>query len=417
MPRTLERLEPATWPSSRYTTPATTTDHIVGLRFSYAPAVPAGVATLTTNTFTGAQAIDAGNLDIDASTAITGNVTKNGTLFLHNFGLGNTFLGLSAGNSTLFGSLNVGVGDAALTALRSGSDNRAVGWNALSHNTTGGSNTALGMQSLWMSTSGNQNTAAGWQALQFNTGGDFNTAIGAGALRTATANQNTAVGNLALISITTGGRNVAIGSHAGENSSTGFDNIYIGTNVTGAEGETKTIYLGAQGTQTHTFIAGIRGITTGVGNAVPVVIDSNGQLGTVSSSIRFKEDVHDMGGASQRLLGLRPVTFRYAKAYANGDRPIQFGLVAEEVADVFPELAVRNADGQVETVHYETLSVLLLNELQRQEKRIDALQQATAEHSGPGVVITSARGGCGPSRSRGRSSRRCPRRPADRTVP
>jgi hypothetical protein len=102
-----------------------------------------------------------------------------------------------------------------------------------------------------------------------------------------------------------------------------------------------------------------------------VVIDSNGQLGTISSSVRFKEDVHDMADVSQRLMQLRPVTFRYTRAYTDGAKPIQYGLIAEEVAEVFPELAVRGADGQVETVHYETLNVLLLNELQKQQAHLD----------------------------------------------
>lgn len=103
-------------------------------------------------------------------------------------------------------------------------------------------------------------------------------------------------------------------------------------------------------------------------DAVPVVIDSLGQLGTVSSSRRFKEDIQDMGDISRRLFQLRPVSFRYARTYVDGSKPIQYGLVAEEVAEVFPELAVRGANGQVETVHYETLSVLLLNEVPRQER-------------------------------------------------
>src|SRR6185436_9701201 len=141
-------------------------------------------------------------------------------------------------------------------------------------------------------------------------------------------------------------------------------------------------YLGKQSAVNKTFVAGIRGITTGVADAIPVVIDSNGQLGTISSSIRFKEDIHDMADASRRLLRLRPVTFRYTQAYINGAKPIQYGLIAEEVAEVFPELAVRGADGQVETVHYETLNVLLLNELQKQARndadqaqRIEALER------------------------------------------
>ena len=143
----------------------------------------------------------------------------------------------------------------------------------------------------------------------------------------------------------------------------------------------RTRCIGKVGTQTTTFIAGVRGATTGVANAIPVVIDSNGELGTISSSIRFKQDIHDMADTSRRVLKLRPVTFRYTQAYADGAKPIQFGLVAEEVAEVFPELAVRDAHGNVETVHYETLNVLLLNELKKehdeveqQRQRIDALE-------------------------------------------
>jgi hypothetical protein len=139
------------------------------------------------------------------------------------------------------------------------------------------------------------------------------------------------------------------------------------------------MYLGRVGTQTTTFIAGVRGAVTGVANAIPVVIDSNGQLGTVSSSIRFKEDIHDMADASRRLLELRPVTFRYTHEYIDGAKPLQYGLIAEEVAEVFPELAVRDANGRVETVHYETLNLLLVNEVQKQQQRIEALEQKLNE--------------------------------------
>jgi hypothetical protein len=125
------------------------------------------------------------------------------------------------------------------------------------------------------------------------------------------------------------------------------------------------------------FITGIRGITTANNNAIPVLIDSSGQLGTVSSSRRYKEDIHDMADASRRLLQLRPVTFRYTQAYGDGSKPQQFGLIAEEVAEVFPELAVRDAEGRIDTVHYETLNVLLLNELQKQQRE---LQQAREEN-------------------------------------
>ena len=370
-----------------YTTPTTATDHILGLRFGYEPIKDSGVATLAANTFsgtqtapafvgngsgltglpfpagaatlgantfsgtqtapafagsgasltdvaklganifTGTQTIDAGNLDLDTSTATTGVVTKAGVRFLHNFGSNSVFLGRRAGNLTM----------------------------------SGGANTAVGEGSLQSNTSGIQNAALGNFALLGNTTGQGNTAIGSGAL---SANE-------------VGSNNVAVGAFAGQGM-TGSNNIYLGAGTTGPPGESNTLVLGFRGVQTRTLIAGVRAMTTDFADAVPVVIDSNGQLGTVSSSIRFKEDVHDMADASRRLLQLRPVTFRYTQAYRDGAKPIQFGLIAEEVAEVFPELAVRGADGQVETVHYETLNVLLLNEFQKQTGRIEALEQQLA---------------------------------------
>jgi hypothetical protein len=139
------------------------------------------------------------------------------------------------------------------------------------------------------------------------------------------------------------------------------------------------MYLGKVGTQAKTVIAGVRGITTINPDAVPVMIDSAGQLGTISSSQRYKEDIRSMDDASSRLFRLRPVTFRYTQPFKDGAKPIQFGLIAEEVAAVFPELAVRNANGDVETVHYETLNVLLLNELQKQQQRIEQLERLVNE--------------------------------------
>ena len=372
-----------------YTTPNIATDHIVGLRFEYEPKTPTGVATTTgantfngtqtapafvgdgsgltnlpfpagaatlgANTFSGTQTIAAGNLDLDTSTATTGNLTKSGGVrFLHDFGIANVFLGRGAGNFTM-----------------SGTENTAIGTRSLLNNTTGFSNTASGMNALVSNTEGSFNTAIGKDALSSNSTGIDNTANGQSALYSnTTGTRNTAFGTASLYS-TTGSNNTAVGSSAGTFGTTGSNNIYLGANVFGWPGESNTIYLGFEGIHTKTLIAGIRGITTGAANAIPVVIDSNGQLGTVSSSIRFKEDVHDMADVSRRLLQLRPVTFRYTQAYRDGAKPIQYGLIAEEVAEVFPELAVRGADGQVETVHYETLNVLLLNELQKQQAHLD----------------------------------------------
>ena len=276
-------------------------------------------AGLGTNTFGATQTIDAGNLDLDTSTASTGNITKNGNRFLHDYR--GTFIGSSAGNFTTTGFSNVGVGAAALFNLTTGNNNTGVGDAALNHVTSGFQNTGVGLQ--------------------------------------------------ALLNNQTGRNNVAVGVAAGSNLADGNNNIYLGSFVPGQPNESSTMYLGGS-LQNKTFIAGVRGTTTVNADAIPVMIDSAGQLGTVSSSRRFKEDIRDMNDASQRLFQLRPVTFRYKGAYANGSKPIQYGLIAEEVAEVFPELAVRNAEGSIETVHYETLSVLLLNEMQSQERRLRA---------------------------------------------
>ena len=341
---------------------------------------PAGAATLGANTFSGTQTIAAGNLELGASTATSGNVTMDGTLFLSSHG-GGTFVGLDAGNLTMTGFDNSGVGSGALVTNASGNSNTAVGALSLLSNDTGSSNTATGAIALLWNTSGHTNTADGMGALFFNQTGSENTAGGANALSSNSAGStNTAYGAYSLYENGTGNNNIALGYGAGLTNTSGSNNIYVGVNVFGSSpGESNAMYLGNQGTQTKTIIAGIRGVTTLTPNAIPVMIDSSGQMGTVSSSIRFKEDIHDMNDASRRLLNLRPVTFRYRQAYGDGAKPIQYGLIAEEVAEVFPELAVRSADGQVETVHYETLNVLLLNELQKQQHRIELLERQHGE--------------------------------------
>jgi hypothetical protein len=214
----------------------------------------------------------------------------------------------------------------------------------------------------------------GTEARGIGTDGNDNTASGAGTLvSNTTGSRNTATGHLALSANTTGNNNTAVGNGAGSSATTGSNNIYIGHNGFAAEGS--TIRIGTGGTQTKTFIAGISGVTTGLGGAKAVVIDSNGQLGTVSSSRRFKEDIRDMGEASQRLLRLRPVAFRYRQPYADGSKPLQYGLIAEEVAEVLPELVAYGRDGQPETVMYHILPAMLLNEVQQQHRQIEAQQE------------------------------------------
>src|ERR1035441_77799 len=162
--------------------------------------------------------------------------------------------------------------------------------------------------------------------------------------------------------------NLSLGAFAGEFVTGGSYNIHIAN--PGVSTDYGVIRIGDAAKQSRLFVVGVRNVTTTNNDAVPVMIDSNGQLGTVSSSRRYKEDIQDMGEASSGLLRLRPVTFRYKKPFADGSKPIQYGLIAEEVAEVYPDLVARSADGQLETVKYQVLDSMLLNEVQRQQLEI-----------------------------------------------
>jgi hypothetical protein len=194
----------------------------------------------------------------------------------------------------------------------------------------------------------------------------------------STGNENVAIGIDALYLNSSGSNNIGIGYLSGYNNPAGAsNNIDVGNQGSGSDNN-PTIRIGTPGTQKAFFAAGIRGTKTGAKNAVEVMIDSNGQLGTVNSSIRFKEDVHDMAAASNGLFRLRPVTYRYKEAYADGSKPIDYGLIAEEVAAVYPDLVARDADGQIQTVQYQKLTPMLLNELQKEHRQL-AEQAATIE--------------------------------------
>ncbi|MFI5167830.1 MAG: tail fiber domain-containing protein [Thermoanaerobaculales bacterium] len=432
-----------------------------------------------------------GNLSFPSTTASTGQIKLGGSLFLHDYGNGSTFLGHLAGNLSLTGNYNTGLGSESLIAIGSGSyntgvgsaavfadssgsdntgvgagalgsnvsasqntavgssalglqsfdpkfsypsDNTAVGYQALYNNqpdtagdgygntavgsqalqanTTGQANTANGYESLYSNTTGtgntasgqaslygnttaqqntavgqralytqsysngnlawnSNNTALGWEALYFNqpdtkVDGNDNTAVGVSALHAnTTGSSNTASGYQSLSANTTGSYNIAIGWEAGVSLDTGSSNIDIGNG--GMPGEGATIRIG-DSNQTNTYIAGIWGVSI---TGADVLIDKNGHLGSVASSLRFKQDVADMGDASSRLMELRPVTFHYK---TQPDGPLQYGLIAEEVQDVMPELVVKDAMGQPETVAYHELPAMLLNELQKQRATIQAEQ-------------------------------------------
>ena len=274
-------------------------------------------------------------------------------------------------------STTTAVGVNALRNNTTGSNNTAVGYGALQNNTTGNANTASGDGALLENTTGNANTASGRDALHFTTTGSDNTASGDGALlENTTGFKNTASGRDALRFNTTGFQNIAIGVGAGSHQTTGSNNIYV-DNV-GVAAESDTIRIGTVDTHTRTFIVGISGVTA-AGTAVPVLIDTKGQLGTISSSRRFKEEIRDMGEASGRIMQLRPVTFRYKKENGDGARPLQFGLIAEEVAEVYSDLVQYSATGEANAVLYHLLNAMLLNEVQKQHRQIQEQKERIAD--------------------------------------
>ena len=282
-----------------------------------------------TGSFTAATIGLTGNLTLPATSSTAGNIVQGATRILHTFGTNNLFVGAGAGNYTM-----------------TGGSNTASGANALSNNTTGDFNTAYGAVAL-LSSTGSANTATGAGALDANTMGSSNTAVGVDAL-----GHNTL-----------GSFNIAIGKDAGDGLTTGSNNIDIGN--FGVAGEAGTIRIGSL-LQTRAFLAGVRGVTTGTADGLTVLVDSNGQLGTTSSSASVKRDVSPVGEASSPLRKLRPVSFFYRNDTADIR---QYGLIAEEVAQVMPELVQFSPTGNAETVRYHFLAPLLLNELQQEERR------------------------------------------------
>jgi hypothetical protein len=278
--------------------------------------------------------------------------------------------------ATTTGNQNTAIGSAALRWNVSGHSNTAVGALSLFENTTGDRSTAIGTYALRFNTIGYSNTAVGDAALQANLDGRNNAAFGASALTSNISGvANTALGDAALPDATAGDNNIAIGARSGEGLLTGGGNIYISADASAAA-ESNTLRVGSG--LSRAFISGIRGVTTGAADAIPVVVDSNGQLGTISSSRRTKDNIAELGAASRAIFNLRPVQFTYKQPFADGSTPVQYGLIAEEVAEVMPELVARGRDGQIETVKYQVLPTLLLAEVQRLERE-RAAQDAKLE--------------------------------------
>ncbi len=287
------------------------------------------------------------------------------TLFSNTTGSSNTASGMKALYSNTTGDINTADGFQALASNTSGAANTATGSQALAFSTVGNENTATGYNTLFANTTGNDNTASGANSLSHNTNGGFNTADGSFALQYNTTGQfNVASGSFALNEVTTGGNNTALGYSAGSNIMTGSGNIDIANQ--GVTDESGVIRIGTN--QSSTFVAGIFGSV--IGSGTPVVVDANGHLGTQASSGHFKEEIKPMDKASEAILGLKPVTFRYKSALDPHGTP-QFGLVAEDVEKVDPALVMRDGNGKVYTVRYDAVNAMLLNEFLKQHRRVE----------------------------------------------
>jgi hypothetical protein len=330
------------------------------------------ITTGNFNTAVGAGALDLNNAD--SNTAI-----GTAALLLNTFGAG-----LHSGTQ------NTAVGTAALEINTGGANqgegsfNGAVGAFALAQNTIGAANNAFGNSALFNNTIGNFNVAVGDSALfslttsdPTNGNGSGNTAVGELALASlTTGGGNTALGNSALVNSITGYQNIAVGYVAGQNLTTGSTNIYISN--PGVDTESDTIRIGnvvpftdvygfPHPAHTATYIAAISG-TAVVGD--PVVVDANGQLGTATSSARFKKAIKPMDKASEAILAVKPVSFQY-KSDSKGTP--QFGLIAEEVAKVNPDLVVRDRNGEIYSVRYEAVNAMLLNEFLKEHRKVEQL--------------------------------------------
>ena len=327
--------------------------------------------------------------------------TAEGTnaLFSLTTGAANTAVGWSSLSTNAAGGFNTATGAGALL-FNTADQNTAFGAAALLFNSIGTENTAVGTTAL-LSNTGFQNTAVGAAALLENTTGSSNTAVGRSALGANTAsNDNTAVGHQALLQSTgtnnSGGGNTAIGRAAGASIISGGGNVCIGAFVSAAAGETD-----------HTYIRNINTTSVSGGGTDSVTVDlTTGLLGHLSSSRRYKEDIKAMENASETLYRLKPATYRYKKEI-DPSQSLDYGLVAEDVAKVDPNLANRNRDGQIESVRYNAINAMLLNEflkehrkneeqeamIARQQKQIEALTAGLQKVSAQLAAASPSDGG------------------------
>ena len=326
---------------------------------------------------------------------------QNALLSLHTASINNTAVGWSSLKSDIIGTNNTAIGAGALfantadgnTATGSGAlfrntvgdNNTAIGLAALYNNTTGHFNTANGVEALYSNTDGLQNTATGYQTLYHNRtingiAGTNNTANGVDALfHNSNGSNNTATGAFALALSTVGAQNTAIGVNALEHNTTGRFNTALGYQAGGVvTTASNVICIGTVGNNVDNscYIGQIFGATSS--NGVAVFINSNGRLGTATSSRRFKDDIKPMERTSEALFALKPVTFRYKKAL-DPQGVAQFGLIAEEVEKVNSDLVVRDKDGKPYSVRYDQVNAMLLNEFLKEHKTVQELKNEIDE--------------------------------------
>jgi Chaperone of endosialidase len=326
--------------------------------------------------------------------------TGHFALFSNTTGSENLAYGSGALFSNTTGYANTAYGGDALFSNIDGSDNTAIGFQALYSNTSGGGNNAFGFGALFSNISGTRNLAVGSGALSDLTSGDSNVAVGNVALfQGVTVNLNTALGRRALFR-SQGDQNVGLGFWAGGNLSDGGNNIYVGNvGPVPIGSESNTIRIGTQTAttvtaendthlmpaHTATFIAGISGAAI---TGRPVMINGNGQLGTVPCSARYKDEIKPMDAASEVILALKPVTFRYKKEI-DADRTPQFGLIAEDVEKVNPNLVARDDQGKPFTVRYEAVNAMLLNEFLKEHRKVQELEANDVEQQNAIKALTA----------------------------
>jgi trimeric autotransporter adhesin len=328
------------------------------------------------NTAMGFQALNANTVDDNTAVGFR-------ALAANSTGDDNTAAGLTALAANSTGFNNTAFGGQALLHNTTSNNNTAVGWNALQfsdngsgdpnsavgsfalqHNVTGERNNALGFKALQTNTDGDANNAVGHFALNANLHGDGNNAFGDIALAQSTGDFNTAVGDEAGLNVTSGSGNTFLGQSAGEGVSSANNVICIGQNVIGANTSDRT-YIGNIGTFTQAFSAGVNELVT-----VNLATGRLGHFNPLPSSRRYKEDIKPLDKTSEALFALKPVSYRLKKEF-DPAQALAFGLIAEEVEKVNPDLVYRNNKGQVESVRYEMVNAMLLNEFLKEHRKVE----------------------------------------------